>query len=189
MAASRRFLSSAPDDRHYVIDRVRGVVEFGDGQHGRIPPSGSNNVRLRRYESGGGARGNVPARAANQLRSAVPYIVAACNLIAAAGGADIEPMDRVGTAAPRCRHRRRAVTVEDYQDLAILASSQVVRAECVPLVDLSLTPSVRRRQPGLVSVVVVLDGATPDRRQTPSCCARFAIISNAAATPRPTLSW
>jgi hypothetical protein len=154
------FLSSAPDDRHYVIDRARGVIEFGDAQHGRIPPSGSNNVRLRRYESGGGARGNVPARAANQLRSAVPYIAAAGNLIAAAGGADIEPMDRVrhrGATLPR--HRQRAVTVEDYQDLALLASPQVVRAECVPLFDLSLDPSVRRRQPGLVSVIVVPDAA------------------------------
>ena len=154
------FLSSAPDDRHYVIDRARGVIEFGDGQHGRIPPSGSNNVRLRRYESGGGARGNVPAQAANQLRSAVPYIAAAGNPIAAAGGADIEPMDRVrhrGATLPR--HRQRAVTVEDYQDLALLASPQVVRAECVPLFDLSLDPSVRRRQPGLVSVIVVPDAA------------------------------
>jgi predicted phage baseplate assembly protein len=155
------FLSSAADDRHYVIDRTRGVVEFGDGQHGRIPPSGSNNVRLRRYESGGGARGNVPAGAVNQLRSAVPYIAAAGNLIAAVGGADIEPTDRVrhrGATLPR--HRQRAVTVEDYQDLAILASPQVVRAECVPLFDLSLDPSVRRRQPGLVSVIVVPDAAT-----------------------------
>ena len=160
------FLSSGPDDRHYVIDRTRGVVEFGDGQHGRIPPSGSNNVRVRRYESGGGARGNVPARAANQLRSAVPYIAAAGNLITAAGGADIEPMDRVrhrGATLPR--HRQRAVTVEDYQDLAILASPQVVRAECVPLFDLSLAPSVRRRQPGLVSVIVVPDA--PITRPTP----------------------
>jgi len=161
------FLSSAPDDRHYVIDRSRGSIEFGDGQRGRIPPSGSNNVRLRRYESGGGARGNVPEGAANQLRSAVLYITAVSNPIAAAGGADIEPMDRVrhrGATLPR--HRQRAVTVEDYQDLALLASSRVARAQCVPLFDLSLEPAVRRRQPGLVSVIVVPDGAvsrlTPD---------------------------
>jgi hypothetical protein len=161
------FLSSTPDDRHYVIDRSRGSIEFGDGQRGRIPPSGSNNVRLRRYESGGGSRGNVPAGAANQLRSSVPYIASAGNLIAAAGGADIEPMDRVrhrGATLPR--HRQRAVTVEDYQDLALLASAQVARAECVPMFDLSLEPAVRRRQPGLVSVIVVPDGAvsrlTPD---------------------------
>ena len=154
------FLTSAPDDRHYVIDRTRGSIEFGDGQHGRIPPSGSNNVRLRRYESGGGARGNVGPEQANQLRSAVLYVTAASNPIAAAGGADIEPMDRVRhRGATLARHRQRAVTVEDYQDLAITASPQVTRAVCVPMIDLSLEPAVRRRHPGLVSVVVVPHGA------------------------------
>jgi hypothetical protein len=153
------FLSSTPEDRHYVIDRARGVIEFGDGQHGRIPPSGSNNVRLRRYESGGGARGNVAKDAANQLRSGVPSITKVANPIAASGGADVEPMARVrhrGATLPR--HRRRAVTMEDYQDLALLASARVARAICVPLLDLSLDPAIRRQQPGLVSVIVVPDG-------------------------------
>jgi len=69
-------------------------------------------------------------------------------------------MDRVrrrGATLPR--HRRRAVTMEDYQDLALLASPQVARVECVPLFDVSLDPAVRRRHPGLVSVIVVPHGA------------------------------
>jgi len=30
--------------RHFVIDRTRGRVIFGDGKHGRIPPHGKNNM-------------------------------------------------------------------------------------------------------------------------------------------------
>jgi predicted phage baseplate assembly protein len=115
---------------------------------------------MRRYESGGGARGNVPKEAANQLRSSVPFVASVSNPIAAAGGADIEPMDRVrhrGATLPR--HRQRAVTMEDYQDVALLASPRVARAECVPMFDLTQEPAVRRRQPGLVSVIVVPDEA------------------------------
>ena len=33
------FYGSGPDDPHYVLDRTTGVVSFGDGQHGRIPPA------------------------------------------------------------------------------------------------------------------------------------------------------
>ena len=161
------FLSSGRDDRHYVIDRTRGVIEFGDGQRGRIPPSGSNNVRLRRYASGGGARGNVAKGALNQLSTAVPYITAVANPIAAVGGADAEPTDRVRRRGARpLRHRHRAVTIEDHADLALLASPRVGRAECVPLLDLSIDPAARQRRPGLVSVIVIpeepIDRPAPD---------------------------
>jgi hypothetical protein len=153
-------LSSAPDDRHYVLDRARGAFAFGDGRHGRIPPSGSDNVRLRRYETGGGARGNVASGTVNQLRTAVPYIATVINPIAATGGADMEPLERIRhRGASSLRHRQRAVTAEDYQDLALLASSRVARAQSVPMLDLSLDPLARRLQPGLVSVIILSDQA------------------------------
>jgi predicted phage baseplate assembly protein len=53
------------------------------------------------------------------------------------------------------RHRDRAVTLEDYEDLARLASSEVARALCVPLRDLLADPLGEVPQPGAVSVVVV----------------------------------
>ena len=148
--------ASGPHDRHYVLDRRAGEVTFGDGQHGRIPPTGMNNVRLRRYETGGGTRGNTPALTITQLRSAVPYVDAVTNLVPATGGADAEPIDRVKRrGATSVRHRGRAVTVEDYEDLALLASPQVARACCVPLRDLTRPPAVRPPQPGMVSVIVI----------------------------------
>ena len=150
------FLESGPDDRHYVVDRGRGLIGFGDGRRGRIPPAGSNNIRLRRYESGGGARGNLPKGALNQLRTAVPYIESVVNPIAAVGGADLESADLVrDRGATTLRHRQRAVTYEDYEDLARLASPQVSRVECIPLYDLAAEPASRGQQPGVVSLIVV----------------------------------
>jgi hypothetical protein len=52
---------SGPEDRHYVIDRARGRLIFGDATNGMIPPSGPNNIRASRYQAGGGVAGNVPA--------------------------------------------------------------------------------------------------------------------------------
>ena len=54
-------LFSGPGDRHYAIERTRGRLIFGDGVSGRIPPTGANAIRARRYRAGGGAAGNVGA--------------------------------------------------------------------------------------------------------------------------------
>ncbi|MCW3066972.1 MAG: hypothetical protein JWN32_4144, partial [Solirubrobacterales bacterium] len=62
---------SGPADRHYVTERTRGRVQFGDGVHGRIPVVARDNVRMRRYRSGGGTQGNVPAGAIAQVVSGV----------------------------------------------------------------------------------------------------------------------
>ena len=54
------WLSSTHRDRHFVVDRETGQITFGDDIHGRVPPAGANNVRLRRYQTGGGAVGDNP---------------------------------------------------------------------------------------------------------------------------------
>jgi len=48
--------SSGPDDQIYTLDRETGSVRFGDGVHGKIPPTGSS-VRAE-YRYGGGSKGN-----------------------------------------------------------------------------------------------------------------------------------
>ena len=47
------------------------------------------------------------------------------------------------------------MTIEDYEDLALLASPEVARARCVPLYDLSSGADAKLKCPGLVSVIVV----------------------------------
>jgi hypothetical protein len=147
------FYASGADDRRYVLDHLSGEIRFGDGVHGRIPPPGGS-IRLARYRTGGGAAGNRPAGTITQLKTSVPYVEGVTNWAAAAGGAGAETIEALYARAPRTlRHGGRAVTRQDYEDLARLASPEVARAQCVPLQ--SQSPFDTTRAPGAVSVVIV----------------------------------
>ena len=161
------FYSSGPRDRHYVLDRMTGDVRFGDGLNGMIPPALAGNLRLRRYQTGGGAVGNRPAGVITQLKTTVPYIDKVTNFVPATGGADAEDTPSLVERAPRTlRHGGRAVTVEDYEDLSKLASPEVARAKCVPLYDLATDPDATEQRLGFVSVIVV--PRSPEPRPVPS---------------------
>ncbi|WP_017718390.1 baseplate J/gp47 family protein [Kamptonema formosum] len=126
------FYGSGPRDRHYVLDRLAGEVRFGDGLQGTIPPQGRNNIRLAPYRSGGGVRGNRPALTVSELKTTVPYVDSVTNLEAAAGGAEGESLEAVKERGPKAlRHRGRAVTVEDMEDLALEASTEVARVRAI----------------------------------------------------------
>ena len=157
------FYQSEARDRHYVLDRLKGEVTFGDGTRGLIPPVLPGNIRMTRYRSGGGVSGNKPAQAVTKLSSAVPYIQKVVNYLPAEGGSDAEANPTlVERGSRQLRHRGRAVTFEDFEDLAMLASRNVARAKCVPLYDLSLDVEKRRRTPGLVSLIVVPRSSDPE---------------------------
>ena len=160
------FHGSGPQDRHYVIDHLAGMVRFGDGAGGWIPPAGSGNVRLARYQTGGGVRGNRPAGVVVQLKTTVPFVDKVSNPEAASGGADAETPDALRDRAPRMvRHRGRAVTLEDYEDLARLASPDVARVKCVPLHDLETPAGAALVRAGTVSVIIV--PRSPNAQPTP----------------------
>lgn len=135
------FYRSGPLDRHYMVDRQVGEIRFGNGLNGMIPPSGTRNVRMALYRTTSGAAGNVSADTVKTLMAGIKHIDKVTNFAAAAGGADVETKDSLLDRAPRAlRHRDRAVAAEDYEDLAMLASSDVARALCVPLIDLASEP-------------------------------------------------
>jgi predicted phage baseplate assembly protein len=157
------FYNSGPRSRHYVLDRLSGEIRFGNGSNGLIPPIGVGNLRLIRYQTGGGTAGNQPEGAIVQLKTTVPYVDTVTNPIAATGGANAESLDALRDRVPReLRHRHRAVTLEDYEDLARLASPDVARAKCVPLLNLLQEPTTVQnpfdqtpKAPGSVSVIIV----------------------------------
>ena len=150
------FYGSESRDRHYKLDHLTGEVYFGDGLRGLIPPNSTGNILATRYQTGGGASGNRPAGTITQLKTTVPYVDKVTNVEAAAGGADAETTSSLIARAPQTlRHQYRAVTLEDYQDLAILASPGVARAKCVPLYDLAADPDATHQRPGTVSLVIV----------------------------------
>lgn len=143
------FYASSPTDRHYTIDPVAGKVIFGDGRRGMIPPPGPNAVLAERYMTGGGVVGNVGAGSVTTLRQAIPYVERVTNYYKARGGSDLESVEEAKLRGPQVvRHRYRAVTIEDYEWLALRASSNVARARCLK------TP----RREGEVTVIVLPKG-------------------------------
>lgn len=149
------FNGSNRHDRHYVIERATGLVTFGDGVNGKIPPALTRNIVMARYQTGGGAVGNRKANSIGQLKTAIPYVDSVTNVEPATGGADAEDTARLLDRAPRqLRHGYRAVTPQDFEDLAMLASPGVARARCVPLYDLAQDPDATRARPGVVSLII-----------------------------------
>ena len=76
--------------------------------------------------------GNVGAGSLSILRQSVPYVERVNNYYKARGGADLETIQEAKIRGPQViRHRYRAVTVEDYEWLALRASGNVARARCL----------------------------------------------------------
>lgn len=127
------FFESGPRSRHYMLDYQTGVISFGDGAKGMIPSEGQNNVRASSYRIGGGAAGNVNAGTLTSLTRAIAYIETVNNPLAATGGADRESVAEAKERAPyTIKSRDRAVTAEDFEMLALRASTTLARAKCVP---------------------------------------------------------
>lgn len=125
------FYLSKSNDRHYVVERARGVFRFPDAD-GLIPPAGAPIVVS--YVTGGGTDGNVPAGAVRELRSGVGFVQSVANPVAAAGGAAAELLRAArDRSAQSMRNRARAVSFEDYEWIAMSASSEVARARALPL--------------------------------------------------------
>lgn len=147
----------APDRRVYALDESDGEIRFGDGQHGAIPPIGADSIvafSYKRTEPGTPGSTDVPANSITArtqlgLVSPVPTVEAAFAADQAAGGAAPEPAERVvrfGSA--RLRHRGRAVTPRDLEDLALQSSPKIAQAHCVV-------------RPSYVKLVLVMRGNNP----------------------------
>jgi len=150
-------LFSNPDDRHYMVERSRGRLLFGDGIHGKIPPAGANNILARTYRAGGGRVGNVPAGAINLLLGAVPSVQGIANPSSAEGGAEGETIEAVSVRGPRTiRHRRQALSLADYEALAREASPAVAVARALPA-----SHSTDRPAPGWVRVIIMPQSQDP----------------------------
>ena len=153
------FANSERHDRHFTLDMATGEIQFGPRirqpngtirQYGRIPEPG-RHMQINRYRYGGGIEGNVPAGQIQVMRSAIPYIDRVVNLQRASGGRDQENLDEAKLRSQReIRAQHRAVTAEDYENLAMAASRSVARVKCnVPGASSPWLP------PGMVELLVV----------------------------------
>jgi hypothetical protein len=147
----------SPTDRVYALDESIGEIRFGDGQHGMIPPIGNDSIvafSYQRTEAGKEGSDDVPAnsiaaRIAFNLVSPVPSVEAVFAADQAAGGCPPESVDRVvrfGTA--RLRHRERAVSARDIEEITLQSSPKIVQARCL-------------RRSGYLRLIVVMKGENP----------------------------
>jgi len=157
------FHASAPEDRHFTINRATGLITLGSGEKGRIPAiftpvAGGGNIVAREYRTGGGLRGNVPAGAITTIQNHLPGVQAVVNRFPATGGADEESTASAkARAAAEIAANGRAVTAIDFETLALQAG--VRRAKALALAH-PRYPGVAI--PGSVTVIVVPDGEAPN---------------------------
>ena len=177
---------AGPEDRSYLIDRAAGLVQFGDGVHGSIPPAGVDNIRAFIYQTGGGAIGNVEAGKIETLATAVEGIESVFNPTTAGGGSDKATTEAMLTIGPRrISHRDRAVSAEDFEELAQEASRQVAKVRCLTTTNLARRGAGKPdpcdqaqrhealRASGWVSLILVPDSSDP--RPCPSLELRRAV--------------
>jgi predicted phage baseplate assembly protein len=134
------FAASGPDDRHFVVDAVGAEICFGpavreqDGtlrRHGASPPKGAL-IQLPRYAVGGGRRGNVAKGAIRTLKSSIPFVSSVENRRPAVGGVEGETLEEAKARGPiLLRTRSRAVTAEDFEQLARAAAPEIARVRCI----------------------------------------------------------
>jgi hypothetical protein len=128
------FYDSGPRSRHYTLDPSGGLIRFGDGVRGLLPPRGRDNVVARRYRTGGGLVGNRAAGTVTELATTVPYVASVTNVEPASGGSAAETLEQARVRGPRTlRHRGRAVAIADFEDLAVEASADVARVRGFPV--------------------------------------------------------
>jgi predicted phage baseplate assembly protein len=139
------FAEAGEDEQCFVLDYVAGEVGFGPTvrekagdwtdtyrRYGAVPPKGAV-LRLKRYMTGGGKRGNVAERKLTVLRSPIANVASVENRRPASGGVDGEEIENAKLRIPiTLRTANRAVTPEDYEQLAREAAPEVARVECIP---------------------------------------------------------
>lgn len=133
----------------YRLDPEAGVIRFGDGVRGRVPPAGARvRVSLRH---GGGRAGNL---APGSLATIAHPRLVATQPLALTGGEDAETLAAAERRIPaRLRHADRAVTAQDFRDLAVeTPGTDLARVEVLE----RFRPFQRLSDvPGVVSVMVV----------------------------------
>jgi predicted phage baseplate assembly protein len=132
----RRRSQQLPGDSIYLPNSENTVeVSTASGEersYGAVPPRGSM-ILMVAYRVGGGDKGNVQRGTITVLKSAVPYVARVVNHQAASDGTNAESLEQAVVRAPRLlRTRNRAVTVEDFETLALEGGEgAIARALCM----------------------------------------------------------
>lgn len=122
-ASSQELAFSIDTDENGVTN-----IQLGDGVNGQVAPNGASTFAA--YRVGGGVKGNLGANQITELVDSFPNITIISSG-AITGGADAESTEQIRINAPKAyRTQNRAVTLTDYEDLA-LGVAAVYKASAV----------------------------------------------------------
>ena len=124
---------SAKDNRHYILDTISGILQFGDGINGMIPPIvGPGNIKAN-YYYGGGSSGNINENKVKTLKSFLPSIDKVINNIPAHGGLDQQSISNIIENVSLIRNRGQAVTSEDFESIIHKRFPSLAKVKCLPI--------------------------------------------------------
>lgn len=123
---------SAPDDRHFRVDRNNGTVTFGNNIRGKIPPYKNGRTIKIKYSTGGGSAGNVERGRISKINQSLGFVTDVTNPLITYGGADCETAENaIKRSSAALRNCNRAVTAYDYETLALEAERSIVKVKCI----------------------------------------------------------
>jgi predicted phage baseplate assembly protein len=152
------FDASEPEDRHFIVNLKDGLLKFGDGVQGRIPPAvedDKGNIRVVEYRVGGGEKGNVKARTIVEiLEPGLKDKVKVTNSRPSTGGAEAELLSEAKSRARRnLKEVTRSITTADFETLTFRTPGmRVARVKALTQYHPKF-PAIQ--MPGAVTIVVV----------------------------------
>jgi hypothetical protein len=152
--ATEDLVEAGAPERVFVLDAEAGLIRFGDGATGRIPPLGADILAAHYAHLTGRKANAVEAGKPLQTLSPLAGVERALALDNAAGGSDAEPLESARRrAAAKVRHGGRILSRADLEDFAPTLSPGIaqVRAE---------------KKGGGVRLVVAMSG--PEARPSPA---------------------
>ncbi len=153
------FCHARADEKCYVLDHSAGIILFGDGRHGQVPPAALEDTIHVSYSVGGGHATNMEPGMVDGLEESSGAISRVYNPLNFQGGYDRESVDlAVSRVSHRLKHRDRAVTTEDYEDLAFEIDRNVTKARCFS----GHNASGDRQKGCLTLVLLMADGKDSD---------------------------
>ena len=126
------FDESGSSDRHYVLDREKRQICFGDGRRGKATMNTTQAAVRARLFCCDGACGNVERGRIREAASNRVRIAQVENLLPAAGGRGTGGREeRMRRGESILSHREIPVTIRDYRQAALSFSEEIVDAACM----------------------------------------------------------
>ena len=125
-------LEHEKEPRSFCLDRLKGMLHFGDGIHTYLPKvveDVSFKVRIRCCQ---GRKGNVEVGAITESMENLMFVDFITNPIGGYGGSDMETVEKaMKRGSNLLRNRKRMVSVKDYTEEIMNYSDRIDKVKCI----------------------------------------------------------